>query len=99
MSFVLNSFNLLEHNISNVLIFFAVEMRGAFALLKLLTFFQQKVKKKINILLTKDVISFDQLGPGFNSSRAERKKNNSQTHHHFQLLVLQSQDSSLSHFL
>ena len=46
-------------------------MRKAFALQKLLTFFQHKIlaylrywRLKFNVLLTNDVVSFEQPGPG-----------------------------------
>ena len=47
-------------------------MRDAFALQKLLTFFQQKIFHiwdnniwNFNETLTNDIVSFEQLGPGF----------------------------------
>ena len=47
---------------------FAVE---AFALQKLLTFYQQKILAflRINKTLTNDVVSFEQLGPGVYAKR------------------------------
>ena len=52
------------------LIFFAEKMWVAFALQKLLTFFQQKISAYLRITrlnfnesLTNDVVSFEQLGP------------------------------------
>ena len=56
----------------NILIFFAEKMWVAFALQKLLTFFYSKKFQNIcvsldvnfNESLTKDVVSFEQLGPG-----------------------------------
>ena len=53
-----------------MLIFFAEKMWVAFALQKLLTFFQQKISAylRINVnfneSLTNDIVSFEQLGPG-----------------------------------
>ena len=51
-----------------ILIFFAEKMWVAFALQKLLTFFQQKISAysldvNFNESLTNDVVSFEQLGP------------------------------------
>ena len=60
----------------NILTFFSEKMRVAFALQlqKLLTFFQQKLSAYLisldvncNESLTNDVVSFEQLGPGFQS--------------------------------
>ena len=60
----------------NILIFFAKKMWVAFALQKLLTFFQQKISAYLRILdvnfnesLTNDVVSFEQVGPVFIKSR------------------------------
>ena len=54
----------------SILIFFAEKMWEAFALQKLLTFFQQKISTYLcinqwnfNESLTNDVVSFEQLGP------------------------------------
>ena len=56
--------------ITNTLIFFVEIMREAFALQKLLTFFQKKKKKNIGIfqilmfeILTHNIVCFEQLGP------------------------------------
>ena len=53
------------------MIFFVEKMREAFAVQKLLTFFQQKILAylryyhlKFYISLTNDVVSFEQPGPG-----------------------------------
>ena len=66
------SLTVLTDSIYNILIFFAEKMWVAFALQKLLTFFQQKKLRHIcvsldlnfNESLTNDVVSFEQLGPG-----------------------------------
>ena len=57
--------------IYNMLIFFTEKMWVAFALLKLLTFFQQKISAYLRITpcnfnesLTNDIVGFEQLGPG-----------------------------------
>ena len=63
----------LADSIHNILIFFAEKMWAAFALQKLLTFFFSKkfqhicvsLKVNFNESLTNDVVSFEQLGPGF----------------------------------
>ena len=70
------SLTVLADSIHNILILFAEKMWVAFALQKLLTFFQQFFSKKFehicvslnvnfNESLTNDVISFEQLGPGY----------------------------------
>ena len=65
------SLTVLADSIHNILIFFAEKMWVAFALQKLLTFFQQKfqhicVSLDVNFKesLTNDIVSFEQLGPG-----------------------------------
>ena len=65
------SLTVLADSIHNILIFFAEKMWVAFALQKLLTFFQQKfqhicvsIDANFNEWLTNVVISFEQLGPG-----------------------------------
>ena len=76
MSLRVISLTVLADPIHNILIFFAEKMWVAFALQKLLTFFQQK-KKFQNICVSLDVnfnesltnvISFEQLGPGVMNS-------------------------------
>ena len=69
------SLTVLADSIYNILIFFAEKLWVAFALQKLLTFFQQKISEycvsldvKFNELLTNDVVSFEQLGPGLHSA-------------------------------
>ena len=64
------SLTVLVDSIHNILIFFARKMWVAFALQKLLTFFQQKFRHicistnvNFNKLLTNDIISFEQPGP------------------------------------
>ena len=64
------SLTVLADSIYNILIFFGEKMWVAFALQKLLTFSQQKISAylhitqcKFNESLTKDIISFEQLGP------------------------------------
>ena len=64
------SLTVLADSIYNILIFFAEKMRVAFALQKLLTFFQQKFQHicvsldvNFNESLTNDILSFEQLGP------------------------------------
>ena len=64
------SLTVLADSIYNILIFFAEKMWVAFALQKLLRFFQQKISAYLRIiwcnfneLLTNDVVSFEQLGP------------------------------------
>ena len=61
----------LADSIYNILIFVAEKMWVAFALQKLLTFFQQKISAyfvsldvNFNESLTNDVVSVEQLGPG-----------------------------------
>ena len=54
--------------IYNILIFFAEKMWVAFALQKLLTYFQHicvSLDVNLNESLTNDVVSFEQLGPGY----------------------------------
>ena len=60
----------LADSIHNILIFFAEKMWVAFALQKLLTFFQQKFQHicvaldvNFNESLTNDIVCFEQLGP------------------------------------
>ena len=69
------SLTVLAESIYNILIFFADKMWVAFALQKLLTFFQQKIQHicisldvNFNESLTNDVISFEKLGPGLQSN-------------------------------
>ena len=63
------SLTVLVDSIYNILIFFAEKMWVAFALQKLLIFFQQKISAYLRIsvnfyeLLTNNVVSFEQLGP------------------------------------
>ena len=64
------SLTVLADSIQNILIFFAEKMWVAFALQKLLTFFQQKFQHicvsldiNFNESLTNDIVSFEQLGP------------------------------------
>ena len=63
------SLTVLADLIQNILIFFAEKMWVAFALQKLLTFFQQKISAYLHIdvnfneSLTNNVVSFEQLGP------------------------------------
>ena len=64
------SLTVLVDLIYNILIFFSENMWVAFALQKLLTFFQQKISAycvsldvNFNELLTNNVISFEHLGP------------------------------------
>ena len=64
------SLTLLDDSIYNILIFFAEKMWVAFALEKLLIFFQKKISAYLRITwwifnesLTNDIISFEQLGP------------------------------------
>ena len=64
------SLTVLADSIHNILIFFAEKMWVAFALQKLLTFFQQKFQYicvsldvNFNESLTNDIVSFEQLGP------------------------------------
>ena len=64
------SLTVLADSIYNILIFFAEKMWVAFALQKLLIFFQQKFQHicvsldvNFNESLTNDVVSFEQLGP------------------------------------
>ena len=66
------SLTILTDSIYNILIFFAEKMWVAFALQKLLTFFSKKfwhicvsLDLSFNELLTNDVVSFEQLGPGW----------------------------------
>ena len=72
------SLTVLADSIYNILIFFAEKMWVAFALQKLLTFFQQTIQHicvsldlNFNESLTNDIVSFEQLGPGqhFTSQR------------------------------
>ena len=65
------SLTILADSIYNFLKFFAEKMWVAFALQKLLTFFQQIISAYLlsldvnfNESLTNDVVSFEQLGPG-----------------------------------
>ena len=66
------SLTVLADSIHNILIYFAEKMWVAFALQKLLTFFQQKISAYLPITwyvnfndsLTNDIVSFEQLGPG-----------------------------------
>ena len=66
------SLTVLADSIYNILIFFAEKMWEAFALQKLLTFFQQKISAYLHITrckffnesLTNDIVCFEQLGPG-----------------------------------
>ena len=65
------SLTVLADSIYSILIFFAEKMWVAFALQKLLTFFQQKIsaylhinQRKFYVSLTNDVVSFEQPGPG-----------------------------------
>ena len=68
---------ILADSIYNFLKFFAEKMWVAFALQKLLTFFQQKISEYLRISLdvnfneslTNDVVSFEQLGPDFFMNR------------------------------
>ena len=69
------SLTVLADSIHNILIFFAEKMWVAFALQKLLTFFQQKISAYLRITaadvnfnesLTNDIVSFEQLGPDGN---------------------------------
>ena len=62
----------LADSIYNILLFFAEKMWVAFALQKLLTFFSKKFQHicvslhvNFNESLTNDVVSFEQLGPGY----------------------------------
>ena len=58
------SLTVLTDWIYNIQIFFAEKMWVAFALQKLLTFFQQKISAYLHITqLDVNVISFEQLGP------------------------------------
>ena len=65
------SLTILADSIYNILIFFAEKMWVAFALQKLLTFFQHKkilhicvsLDVNFNESLTNDIVSFEQLGP------------------------------------
>ena len=64
------SLTVLADSIYNILIFFAEKMWVAFALQKLLTFFQQKFQHicvsldgNFNESSTNDIVSFEQLGP------------------------------------
>ena len=64
------SLTVLVDSIHNILIFFAEKMWVAFAQ-KLLTFFSKKFQHilvsldvNFNELLTNDIVSFEQLGPG-----------------------------------
>ena len=64
------SLTVLADSIYNILIFFAEKMWVAFALQKLLTFFQQNISAYLHITwckfyesLTNDTVSFEQLGP------------------------------------
>ena len=64
------SLTVLADSIYIILIFFAEKIWVAFALQKLLTFFQQKISAYLCIIdvnfnesLTNDVVSFEQLGP------------------------------------
>ena len=64
------SLTVLADSIYNILKFFAEKMWVAFALQKLLTFFQQKFQHicvsldlNFNESLTYDIVSFEQLGP------------------------------------
>ena len=60
------SLTVLTDSIHNILIFFAEKMWVAFALQKLLTFFQHiciSLDVNFNESLTNDVVSFEQLGP------------------------------------
>ena len=66
------SLTILADSIYNFLKFFAEKMWVAFALQKLLTFFQQKFQHicisldvNFNVSLANDVVSFEQLGPVF----------------------------------
>ena len=65
------SLTVLVDSIYNILIFFAKKMWVAFALQKLLTFFNKKFQHicisldvNFNESLTNDIVSFEQLGPG-----------------------------------
>ena len=61
------SLTALTDSIYNILIFFAEKMWVAFALQKLLTFFQQKISVSLDLnfneSLNNYVVSFEQLGP------------------------------------
>ena len=66
------SLTILGDLIYNIIIFFAEKMWVAFALQKLLTFFQQKISAycvslnvNFNESLTNDIVSFEQLGPEY----------------------------------
>ena len=66
------SLTVLADSIYNILIFFVEKMCVAFALQKLLTFFQQKnseylriMRRNFNELLTNDIVSFEQMGQLF----------------------------------
>ena len=66
------SLTVLVDSMYNILIFFAEKMWVAFALQKLLTFFQQKFQHicvsldvNFNDTLTNDIVSFQQLGPDY----------------------------------
>ena len=72
------SLTVLADSIYNFLKFFAEKMWVAFALQKLLTFFQQKVQHicisldvNFNESLTYDIVSFEQLGNVFNLITAQ----------------------------
>ena len=65
------SLTVLADSIYNIVIYFAEKMWVAFALQKLLTFFSKKIQRicvsldvNFNGLITNDVVSFEQLGPG-----------------------------------
>ena len=65
------SLTILADSIYKILIFFAEKMWVAFALQKLLTFFNKKYQHicvsfdiNFNESLTNDIVSFEQLGPG-----------------------------------
>ena len=71
-SFRVISLTVLADSVYNILIFFAEKMWVAFALQKLLTFFQQKISAHLHITwcnfnksLTNNVVSFEQLGPDY----------------------------------
>ena len=70
-SFRVISLTVLADSIYNIMIFFAEKMWVAFAMQKLLTFFQQKISaytritwSNFNESLTNDIVSFEQLGHG-----------------------------------
>ena len=66
------SLTILADSIYNILIFFAEKMWVAFAVQKLLTFFQQKISAYLRITyvnfnesLTNNIVSSEQLGPDY----------------------------------